>query len=118
MKRIAYVLFCLLVLSALAAAQNKFPETCSNGNTPHFPNPATAAIDKKCGLDGTPNTPGDGLQNDSKNDFCAGSGSPTEIKLEKITSLQGDAEAKEQELKFTPGKAPKSRDFLKELGEG
>jgi len=118
MKRITYVALCLLVFVAVAAAQNKFPDSCSNGNKPHFPSQTAAVIDSKCGLDGTPNTPGDGLQNDAKNDFCAGSDSPTAIKLDKITSLQSDAEAQEQTLHFTPGKAPKNRDFLKTLGEG
>ena len=118
MKSISVAALCLTMVVAAAMAQNKFPDTCSNGNTPQFPNPTAATIDKKCGLAGTPNTPADGLQNNSKNDFCAEGSSPTSITLDKITSLQGDAEAKEAALHFTPGKPPKSRDFLKTLGEG
>ena len=119
MRRIVYVVIFPLVFVAILTAQ-KFPDTCANGNTPHFPGRTAAPIDNQCGLNGAPpqGHPEEGLQNQAKNNFCADAASPEPIKLSKIQSLQSDAETQENKKHFTPGQPPPDRTFLKTLGEG
>jgi hypothetical protein len=119
MKKIAYVVLCPLVFVAFLAAQ-KFPDTCANGKTPHFPSKTAMSIDNQCGLNGAPpqGHPEEGLQNQAKNNFCADAATAEPIKLSEIESLQGDAETQEKKNHFTPGQPPPDRAFVKTLGEG
>ena len=122
MKKAAFVALCpvIFVLSMAAAQQKKFPATCPNGKTAHFPSTKATPIDSKCGLNGAPapDQPGEGPQNQGKNNFCTDSATPQPIHLATIASLQGDAEAQETTLHFKPGEPPADRAFLKTLGEG
>lgn len=108
----------LLVCCGFVAAQQKFPDSCSNGTTPHFPSMA-APIDNQCGLNGeSANHPEEGLQNAAKNNFCAEGNTANPINVSNMASLQGDAEAQQQKLHFVAGKPPKDRAFLEQMGEG
>lgn len=108
----------LLVSPFVIAAQN-FPETCTNGLTPHFPSLLPTAIDSECGLEGTSTAAAsEKSQNDGKNNFCADTSSPATVNLSKLKSLQKSAASQEKKKKFTPGQPPPDRSFLTTLGEG
>jgi hypothetical protein len=117
MRRIpCTVLFSLVFVPFLAAQQ--FPATCPNDKTPHLPSMTAAPIDSLCGLDGTPSRPAEKPQNEAKNNFCSAPGAPEPIILDKIKSLQSEAEAEENKRNLTPGQPPPDRSFLQSLGEG
>jgi len=117
MRKIACtVLFSMVFVPFLVAQQ--FPATCPNGKTPHLPSMTGALIDTLCGLDGTPSRPAEKPQNEAKNNFCSAPGAPEPIILDKIKSLQSEAEAEENKRNLTPGQPPPDRAFLKTLGEG
>lgn len=120
MKKTAYVVLCPVIFVLSMAAQQKLPASCPSGKTAHFPSKKATPIDSKCGPKGTPpqDQPGDGPQNQAKNNFCTDSATAQPINLAKITSLQGDAEAQENTMHFKPGEPPADRAFLKTLGEG
>ncbi len=119
MKPIFCCFVCLAVFIGAAAAQ-KFPTTCADGSTPHFPSASATPIDGKCGLKGAPppDHPEDGLQNQSKNNFCATGSAAASIHISEMALLQKKAENQEKISGFTPGQAPPRRAFLKKLGEG
>src|SRR5215469_5658950 len=111
---------CPIILCPILPAQQQFPTTCAGGRTPHFPNNLPTAIDQQCGLVGQPDPrqPGDGPQNQGKNNFCADSVAPKPTSLAKVVSLQSAAEMQEMQRRLTPGQPPPDRTFLKNLGEG
>jgi hypothetical protein len=110
----------LILTCGCVFAQEKFPDSCSSGATPHFPSSTATAIDSQCGVDGSPapDHPGEAPQNRAKNNFCAAGDKAKPISLAEITSLQKEAETKEKANHFVAGEPPKSRDFLEQLGEG
>lgn len=115
--RIAYTVLIVLFFGASVPAQQNFPITCPNEKTPHFPTPNATAIDSECGLAGSPAQPqpGEGPQNEAKNNFCAESANPAAITVAQLASLEKDAE---KDPGYTPGEPPADRSFLKKLGEG
>jgi hypothetical protein len=119
MKKLVCVGICCICLTVSSVAQKKFPDSCTAGTTGHFPASATA-IDSKCGIQGTPSPkqPGDGPQNETKNNFCTKAAEPTTINAATVEALQGSVEQKQTEMKLKPGEPPSNRGFLKDLGEG
>ena len=101
-----------LVLGTLAFGQEKFPMTCHPFQTIEMQHP----IDSSCGLNGD-GKGGSALQNQTKNNFCAGNSyqpitqSDLLSKQQKVAALPGYSD-------WSPENMPSSRADFISLGEG
>jgi hypothetical protein len=101
-----------MVLCTFAAGQQKFPMTCHPFQAIEMQHP----IDSSCGLAGT-GKGGSAVQNQTKNNFCAGTRYQTITqpdllgKQQKVAALPGYSE-------WSPENVPTSRSDFVSLGEG
>ncbi len=107
-------LICLLLCSAVAAAQSTFPDHCPDGRAlPFAAIQQKHPIDQSCGIEGKATSPPNSkTQNRVKNNFCA-SGTPETFTPQMLIDLQ-------QNTAVPAGyqKEPSDRTALDQLGEG
>jgi len=101
-----------IVLCTLAHGQEKFPMTCHPFKAIEVQHP----IDSSCGLTGK-GQGGSALQNQTKNNFCAGLSYQT-ISQQDLLSKQEKTAALPGYLEWSPENIPGSRSDFVRLGEG
>ncbi len=101
-----------LVLATVAAGQQSFPMTCHPFQAIEVQHP----IDSSCGLTGK-GTGGSALQNQVKNNFCAGTNYQT-ITQQDLVSKQAGVAALPGYARWDGENMPPSRSDFTALGEG
>ncbi len=110
--RLHWLVALVLTVCTFALGQEKFPMTCHPYKAIELQHP----IDSSCGLTGT----GQGasaLQNQTKNNFCAGT-SYQSISQSDLLSKQQNVAALPGYLEWSPQSIPDSRSDFVTLGEG
>jgi len=110
--RLQWLLAVMVVLGTLGVGQEKFPMTCHPFQAIEVQHP----IDSSCGLTGT-GKGGSALQNQAKNNFCAGTTYQTMMQQD-ILSKQAKVAALLGYLQWDQENMPTSRAGFVSLGEG
>ncbi len=110
--RLQWLVAMTMVLCAFAPGQDKFPMTCHPFQAIEVQHP----IDSSCGLTGT-GKGGSALQNQTKNNFCAGT-TYQPITQQDILSKQAKVAALPGYLQWDQENMPASRAGFVSLGEG
>ncbi|MGA2371778.1 MAG: hypothetical protein ACLPPV_04230 [Candidatus Korobacteraceae bacterium] len=110
--RLQWLVAITMVLGTFAVGQNKFPMTCHPFQAIEVQHP----IDSSCGLTGT-GKGGSALQNQTKNNFCAGT-TYQAITQQDILSKQTKVAALPGYLQWDQENMPTSRADFVSLGEG
>ncbi len=110
--RLQWLLAVMVVLGTLGVGQEKFPMTCHPFQAIEVQHP----IDSSCGLTGT-GKGGSALQNQAKNNFCAGTTYQT-MTQQDILSKQAKVAALPGYLQWDQENMPTSRAGFVSLGEG
>lgn len=110
--KLHWIVAMALVLCTYAHGQGPFPMTCHPFKAIESQHP----IDSSCGLTGK-GQGGSALQNQTKNNFCAGT-SYQAITQQDLLTKQGQVAALPGYLQWTPEDMPSSRSDFVTLGEG
>lgn len=107
------VITSIVVLSTIAAGQDKFPMTCHPFQTIEVQHP----IDATCGLEGNSSTPGLQAQDKTKNNFCAGE-DYQDITRQDLIGKQNEVAALPGYTSWEGEDIPADRSVFVKVGEG